>query len=266
MHSHQAAHEISSYLSCLARDFAPELFVVHGETWARYARAADRAEIAADIDKRTAEARRECAASAPSLRPAPSPTQAMGSRQGSAAAVDKSPPFSGLVAGDASQPYPLRSTAAARSRAAPEELRVRVDAAYAAIAAERQADVDAGWAAIVATINRDAGLGAPVPAARPAVPAGAYMVSHMGEAITAQRQAGIDAGWAAIMETLNESVANSPLNSFATPTPGDSPAVNPVRRDRQQQATDWPEIAGRLNTEHGVSAPARRRAPLEGAP
>ena len=57
-----AAHELSSYLSCLDKGFEPEIFVEHGEVWARYARQGGRPQIAAAIDKRTAEARREWAA------------------------------------------------------------------------------------------------------------------------------------------------------------------------------------------------------------
>jgi hypothetical protein len=124
MQTSKAAHEVASYFSCLDMGFESEVFIAHGEVWARDAREGGRPQIADAIHKRVAEARRECAAksAAAPARFAPTTTPAT----------------------------PSRAAAAAMK---PAELRAAVDQAYAAIAAESQANVDAMWADVVGKIK-----------------------------------------------------------------------------------------------------------------
>ncbi len=151
MQSNKTAHELSSYLSCLDKGFEPEIFVEHGEVWARYARQGGRPQIADAIDKRTAAARRECAAK---LAAAP-----------------------GRLAPTTTPTTPSRASSGTRMDLA--ELRAVAAGAYAAIAAENQAKIDDMYAGFAAKLNaRSARATSPASAVEQAVRASAAAFSN----------------------------------------------------------------------------------------
>jgi hypothetical protein len=143
------ARELCSYLSCLSRGFAPEVFVEHGETWARYAREGRRPEVAAEIEKATAEARRECqrlsASSPKSLETSVSATTMPAPR---AAPTAASPPEQAEIDDGWAAAVSRAGHARATSRpAAPTPAPARQISA---------AEAEANWIEIAATLNKEA--------------------------------------------------------------------------------------------------------------
>jgi hypothetical protein len=138
-----AAHELSSYLSCLDKGFEPEVLVEHGPTWARLAREGRRPELAAEIEKKTAEARRECQRPKPletsvsaTTMPAPRAPPTVASQD----AADWADVVANINASPGRAPAPKESPpAGARQR-------------------QSQAEIDAIYAAIAATLNASAGV------------------------------------------------------------------------------------------------------------